>query len=270
MADFFKDEDEGYLEEPYDAPPKPLLWRIAGTSLKCLFWGIIILMNVMVFWRILSSGDPSEMETVTGNVPLAKAYEIAQESGALDGFALYQREHDDITNERPSYDDKGNVTDPGNYGYFSITNVIFFPSADQVQLLFRYNDSTLEHLAKDYALPEVPTKGGEYYDVTLRVLTDLTPEDKTDNDKEEALGVTRISATRAVPHEKNRYTYRRMIFEGLPELESIVAVYVDIYYIEDADYAADAYGTLCIWREDAKTREYKLSRDDIAAIKEFS
>jgi hypothetical protein len=269
MADFFKDEDEGYLEESYEAPPKPLALRIIGTGLKCGFFGIILLINVLVFWRMCSSSDPSDMQVIAGNAELARAYRLAEEAGALDGFALHQPEHNDITDEKATYDENDNVVDPGNYAYFGVTSSVVFPTAEQVQIVFRYNDSTLEHLAQDYALPAVPEKGGDYYDVTLRVVTDLTPEDKTDNDKEESLKTTRIEHSLAIPDEKTLYTYRRMVFNGIGDIDGIVAIYVDIYYVEDVNYDNEAYGTLCIWHEDAKTRTYDLSRKDIAAIKEF-
>ncbi len=269
MADFFKDEDEGYLEEPYDAPPKPLVMRIIGITLKCAFWGIILLINVLVLWRIFSSGDPEDMQVIAGNKALSDAYGQAAENGKLDGFALYQPDHNDITDERATQDENNNITDPGNYGYFGITSSLVFPTAHQAQIVFRYNDSTLEHLAKDYALPAVPEKGGDYYNVTLRVLTDLTPDDKTDNDKDECLKTTRIESTVAARAEKTLYTYSRLIFDGLPDIEGIVAIYVDIYYVEDVNYDNEAYGTLCIWHEDAKTKTYELTRKDIAAIKEF-
>lgn len=269
MADFFKDEDEGYLEESHEAPPYPLPLRILGKVLKYSFIGVILLINALVLWRMFSSGDPSDMQVIAGNEILADAYTRAEESGSLDGFALYQPEHDDITDEKATYDEDGNVIDPGNYAYFGVTSSLVFPTAHQAQIVFRYNDSTLEHLAKDYALPAVPEKGGEYYDVTLRVLTDLTPEDKTDNDKAEFLEVTRIKATAAKPAEKTLYTYRRMVFDSLPDIEGIVAIYVDIYYVDDVNYNDDAYGTLCIWHENAKTKTYELTRKDIAAIKEF-
>jgi hypothetical protein len=269
MADFFKDEDEGYLEESYEAPPYPLPLRILGKVLKFSFFGVILLINVLVLWRIFSSSDPSDMQVIVGNEALADAYARAEQSGALDGFALYQPDHNDITDEKATHDENHNVIDPGNYGYFGVTNSLIFPTAHQAQIVFRYNDSTLEHLAKDYALPAVPEKGGEYYDVTLRVLTDLTPDDKTDNDKAEFLQTTRIKATSAKPAEKTLYTYRRMVFDALPDIEGIVAIYVDIYYVDDVNYNDEAYGTLCIWHEDARTKTYELTRDDIAAIKEY-
>lgn len=269
MADFFKDEDEGYLEEPYDAPPKPLAMRIIGITLKCAFWGIILLINVLVLWRIFSSGDPEDMQVIAGNKVLSSAYAQAGENGELGGFALYQPDHNDITDEKATRDENNNIIDPGNYGYFGITSSLIFPTAHQAQIVFRYNDSTLEHLAKDYALPAVPAKGGDYYDVTLRVLTDLTPEDKTDNDKDECLKTTRIESAVAGKAEKTLYTYNRLVFDGLPDIDGIVAIYVDIYYVEDVNYDNEAYGTLCIWHEDAKTKTYELTRKDIAAIKEF-
>ena len=269
MADFFKDEDEGYLEEPYDAPPKPLAMRIIGITLKCAFWGIILLINVLVLWRIFSSGDPEDMQVIAGNKVLSSAYTQAAENGELDGFALYQPDHNDITDEKATRDENSNIIDPGNYGYFGITSSLIFPTAHQAQIVFRYNDSTLEHQAKDYALPTVPAKGGDYYDVTLRVLTDLTPEDKTDNDKDEYLKTTRIESAVAGKAEKTLYTYNRLVFDGLPDIDGIVAIYVDIYYVEDVNYDNEAYGTLCIWHEDAKTKTYELTRKDIAAIKEF-
>ncbi|MCQ2354802.1 MAG: hypothetical protein MJ102_06845 [Clostridia bacterium] len=267
MASFFYDEDDQAAENEPESPPTPLFWRIVGKFFKYSFWALIILINGLVIWRMCFSDiTPKEASTVEGNHELAAAYRRALMSDeASNGFAICQPGHDTITNDSITnpLDPEKKIT---NYGYFSLLNTVIFPSANQIQTVLRYNNSTLEHLKEDYALEFKPDKTLDWYDVTLRVLVDSTPDDPSDNDDPEIVQLVRIKPLRTASASKSLYSYRRFTFHGIPDIGNIIEIYVDIYYEGDVDYSASPYGQLCIYAKDARTENYDLSKKDINAI----
>ncbi len=252
MPDIFKDEDDYTEDDRVEKPAAPLPFRILGKTLKWCFWLVIFAINAIILWRMFSSGDPASVKTVEGNTILAEAYE-EYESAADKSypFAIYQRGHTTITDQKA---DKTAGTS-GNYGYFAITQSVIFPTASQAQIVFRYNNSTLEHVAEDYDLNEKPAKKDESFDLSLRVVTE---------DGE----IKRIYPSGSIEAYKTLYSYRRLTFDGLPEgLAGVREVYLDVYYINDVNYDKDAYGSLCIYSVDYKNSEYDLTKNDVSAIK---
>lgn len=238
------------------------------TFLKILFRLIVTLVVIAVFaifgWRFITGIVPGELEVLTPNEALLKAYEEKGES-----LVLYTQSQNSITRAEDSY------------GYFASCQVIFIPEAEQVQLLIRYNDSTLEATERDYELPEGsldPEK--DWYDVTLVVSRDLTPENDEDN-----LGndPACVSFTRVYPTEvserlhKGLYNYRRFVFDGVTMDDLTNAVYVDFYFVEDMFYLGEefdvyndrAYATLCLYAFTEKKEMLSLTDEDILALEEF-
>lgn len=220
----------------------------------------------ILLWRMFSSGDPASMKTLDANATLLEAYEKAlSEDRALDIF----------TQEQPT-----NITTAEhNYSYFSARNVVFVRDAKQVQLTFRYNNSTIRHLVEDYKLSKTPAREEDLYDVTLWVVYDLTPDVKEDNeiDHENVQKVrvhATVSETRA--DQKSLYNYRKLVFDGVdfsnPDAP-ILAIYMDVYYNEDIDYEADPYGTLPLYQkvyeEEGVNKPYELTKQDQKAIDAF-
>ena len=141
-------------------------------------------------------------------------------------------------------------------------------NAKQLQVVFRYNNSTLEHLKEDYQLPEIPSKDSELFDVTLLKTTDLTPDNKDDNAIADTLATTRYfpTAEKTTRTTTSLYTYYRFVFDGVSVDDVTVGVFADVYYLADLDYTKKAYGTLCLyWNEDVWI-PYVLSSDDLAAL----
>ena len=132
--------------------------RITWNVIRGLFYAVIFSVIALLFWRIASSGDPKSMKTLTINDALAEAYE-------RDGEDLYMFRQ----NQRSI------TSGEHNYGYFSITDCVFIPAANQVQIVLRYNNSTLRSLAKDYNLSAVPSRDEELFDVSLVFAIDETP-----------------------------------------------------------------------------------------------
>ncbi len=230
-------------------------WRIAGFVFKAICTLVIAAIVILLLWRIIdNNNDPKDMDTLIGNSILADAY---AEKG--DELKTYYQEQSKYTRGE------------NNYGYFAITQSLIIDDIDQIQFVFRYNNSTLKYTAEDYSLPAIPSRDEEVYDVTLTVMYDLTPENKADNDgkTKEAISYKRFFPSEMRSAKKTLYNYRKFVFDGIEIDESVIAVYADFYYVGDLDYNENPYGSLLIYHEDEKNIDYKLTRNDIKAIESF-
>ena len=232
---------------------------VTKTVLKIL--GLVLVFGTIVFflWRaFISTIVPTEIAGLSPNDTLKNAYATSETLTAY-------------TPTMPKEALNTMVVDK-NYGYFSISDAVFIEEAEQVQVLLRYNNSTVTHLVKDYQLAERPDRAGRLFDVTLYVVYDKTPETTEDNGKTDAdsIIVERIASTSESHAESIMYNYRRLIFDGVvmndPE-RPVIAVYVDVYYVGDVDYTKDAYGTMCIYDYLAEREAYEFSKQEIAALK---
>ena len=250
MSEDFYDDD--YAE----APPAPLFWRILGKIIKYSFWALIIFINAFLLWRVLfSTNEPSAIRTVAGNPALAEAWE--QYGG--DGFAKYQAEQDNIATDEDWHDQfelaEGEVK-KNEFAQFFLTDVIFFPRANQTQIVMRYNKSLLPHLAEDYGLDEVPGKKDDLFDITLVVYY-------ADGDTTKKM---RLTAHETELATTSLYTFRQFYFESMPEFSSISRMQVEIYYNGDVDYSAKPYSVIEIYDKLLEMQNYPLDSKDIAAI----
>ena len=242
-------EEYDRLEEKHGA----LWWigRIITLILVCGTVGIL-------FWRIFTSGDPKDLKGLQPNQPLADAYNAARaEDKELTVY--YNEQLPNITYEK------------GRRGYFSAQRVRFIEEANQVQVLFRYNNSTIRHLREDYALDEMPNRSDDLYDITLYVAYDLTPDDPTDNAGNDPAAVkfVRYQPTSVVAETKGLYNYRYLVFDGLDMTVTdnpVLAVYMDIYYKGDVRYleegGKDPYSALIIYDYAAEKTPYELTKKD--------
>ena len=228
--------------------------RIIGTVVKLMAVLLIFSVCGVLIFRMCSSGDPESMSVLTPNETLAAAY--AENDGELTLRYQYQST---ITRGE------------NNAGYFSVTQYVFIPEAKQVQLVFRYNNSTLQHLAIDYGLPEIPAKEGTYFDVTLVRTTDLTPENREDNIDPATLGKKRYAPSEVYTTRDTSplYTYYRYVFENVEIEDLTLGVFADVYYVGDLDYEKEAYGRLCLYDDESKWVYQKLSNRDRAALGTF-
>ena len=245
--------DDGEYEE---APPIPLFWRILGKTLKFTGYALIALINGILLWRLFfSANEPSAIKNLASNPELKAAF---AEYGAKD-FALYQAEQDNIATDE-DWHDRFSDDDPrattNQFAQFFLTNVIFFPKADQAQVVLRYNKSILEHLAIDYELENVPDKKDDLFDVSLVVYF-------KDGDTTKS---RRIKAVETEMDTTLLYTFRQFCFDSMPEFESIIKMQVEIYYKGDLDYSADPYSVIEIYDKLLEVQEYSLDKKAIAAI----
>ena len=252
MRDF--EEKEELLEEEFESHGATRGINRIGKILRIIFFTAVYAVMAFLIFRMCSDGTPKAMETITPNERLASLYA----NGELEVF--YQK-FDQYT------------TEDENYGYFGIMQAIFIPKTEEMQIVFRYNKSTLEKLPEDFPelCPEVPARDGVYYDVTLVKVIDLTPDDDTDNDKKEFLKYERYYPTESATttDTTSLHSYFRYVFEGI-STEDALEIYVDIYYNEAIDYEKDSYGSVRVYASANNTRVYPLSARDKKALKSFS
>lgn len=231
-------------------------WRIAGFVFKAICILLIALVVVLLLWRIIdSNNDTRKMNTIIPSDRLVDAYN--KNNGELD---IFTQEHTIFTRGE------------NNYGYFAITQSAIISDINQIQFVFRYNNSTLKYTASDYNLDAIPSRDEEVYDVTLLVMYDLTPQNTDDNDGKtpEAVKYQRFFPSDMVSDQKTLYNYRKFVFDGIVIDDSVIAVYADFYYVGDVDYDEKPYGSLLVYHNTAEKISRKLSSDDVSAIESFS
>ncbi len=226
--------------------------RIIGWIVRLLFSLFIFSILGRLFWRVaLSDRIPKAIDTMTPNATLTEAYE------AHDGRLTLQ------------YQDLVNISySPERYGYFAVPSYVFIPEANQVQVVFRYNNSTIGHLAEDYALDAVPEKSEHLFDVSLVIATDLTPNDHADDTNESTLATRRIlPSSEPIREETKLYTFYRYVFDGVSIEDVTNAIYLDVYYVGDIQYDSKPYDALPLYTWDETWIPYSPSRADRAAMK---
>ena len=236
--------------------------RITGNIIKLLFGLLIAFICFFMIWRVFSaSNDPSSMKLLSPNKALIAAYD---EDGALEG--MFRQEQRSITSAEH------------NSGYFSVTRATFIPSANQIQIVVRYNNSTLRHTQEDFELDEPLSRDDEVYDVSLLLVTDLTPENDSDNLNidGDSVAMARIHPTYFKSEKNTLYNYRLFVFdlgdidlETLLEDGTLISVFTDIYYSGDVDYSDTPYGTLCLYDYITETVDVKISSAEKKVFEEW-
>lgn len=228
--------------------------KITGRVFKLLFIIIVLAINGTLFWRMCAMRTPDSMKTLLVDDTLHEAY--IKNDGTLEMFK-----------QSMSSDEKFTTADR-NYGYFAVVDVVFIPEAEQLQIVLRYNDSTVEAVAKDYELDEIPSVDAELFDVSVIKTVDLTPDNKKDNGIGEGISKERILPSMSVAERSGIHNYRRFIFNGV-STEDAEGIFVDIYYIEDVDYNELSYGTLCVYSCEKENLPVEMSSASKKAIEGY-
>ena len=224
--------------------PRPL--AITVWILRTVLLAIILIVPTILFWRMCTSGNPKAVKYLSPNQNLRDAYATHG-----DNLILQYQKQASITRAE------------SNAGYFSVTQCVFIPEANQVQIVFRYNNSTLRHLAEDYKLDSVPAKSGTWFDVTLVKTTDLTPESKDDNLDPATLSTERFFPSgEPIRDETGLYTFFRYTFDNITIDDLTDGIYVDVYYNGALDYSEKPYGTLCIYAYDSEWIPYRMTASE--------
>ncbi len=229
---------------------RPSALQIIGRIIKTMIYSVIAMMCGFLLWRIFfSTMLPREMRQLLPNQTLAAAY--AEHGDSLVLFTQNQ-------NQTTSTDE--------NYGYFSVVDCVIIPEAHQVQLVLRYNNSTLKNLTEDFGLSSLPDRKGDYFDLTLIKTTDLTPDDTTDNLDPDFLEKTRYTPSQVTRANTLLYSYRRVVFDNV-DVGDAVGLFFDIYYNEKIDYYQRSYGTLCLYDGTAANIPVALSPSEKSALR---
>lgn len=240
---------------------EPLPIRIIKIIVKAIGYTLVFGTIIFFLWRaFISTSIPGEVDGISPNPALHTAWQAALDRG--EELTYFTQEQNETT------------TAEHNYSYFTAKEVSFIESAHQIQVLFRYNNATIRSLAEDYDLPAIPDREAELYDVTLYVAYDLTPDDLTDNDgnNPESVKFVRYFPTSTESASTLMYNYRRLTFDGVDMTVTdnpVLAVYVDVYYVEDIDYTKDSYGTLCIYDYATEKQYYNFSKSEVKALESY-
>ena len=232
-----------------------IIWKL----IKFAATALVAFVCIFLLWRIFSRGIPADMKVLSPNEKVYAAY--TENSEELEYF---RQGHLTLTSD----------------GLFGAPDCIVSPEANQIQLVVRYNNSTIRALQTEYGLEKAPERSENVFDVTLLIQTDLTPEDDTDNGGNipEAVKYTRCHGTLTLSDEKNLYNFRRMTFDlddcgidmkELMEDGTLLAIYADFYYVEDTDYEDTPYGTLFLYDYLAENDFEEISSKDERALKKF-
>ncbi len=235
-------------------PRKSYYWWIVGKALYWLVGLAIFVMTAFLVWRVFFSGNmPGELEALQPNDALVAAFEAKG-----DGLVLYTQEQSTHTRGEE------------NYGYFTVPEFTYIPDARQMQVIFRYNNSTLEATEEKYGLAEPLTKGEEIFDVSVVLVTDLTPEDTADNaDGNENLKKDRIAPTSHTVTTTALYTYFVYVFDNVDIGDHTLTAFFDVYYEGDVDYGRDAFGTLRLYHKDSEWLRVELTQKDKKALQGY-
>lgn len=268
--------------------------RVAGLILKGL--GLLLSLSIVGFfvWRTVDRNTvPGAVKTMTPNEKLCEAYE--ENNGKL---TLFYQDQTDYTREEKNY---GYFANSGtvfideaeqlqfilrynnstlkytaeDYSYYTVTDAdgnteTFKKKADALNAAKKICPDDPEKCIK-YFKPTLE-RDDNVYDVTVTIMYDLTPEVDTDNDgkNKDAVKYVRFQPTgEAITHKKTLYNYRKFIFDGIKVDETVLAVMIDVYYVDDIDYEKDPYATLLLYFYENKNIEYDLSRADKNAIEGF-
>lgn len=234
--------------------------RLLGFLCGC----VVLVICVFMIWRVFSTGTPKELDRLTPNDKLLSAYTEQGES-----LYMFKQNQDVIT--RAEY----------NSGYFAIPDYKFIPDANQLQLVFRYNNSTLKAVATDKSLPEVPDRDGDYFDVSVVLYVDLTPDNSEDNEFTNSENIKKIRCRGHVDGKDKTtlYNFYRYTFyfdeadepvdlNELMESGSLIAIHAQFYYTDGLDYNEAPYGALLLYDPAMKNMTVELSSNDKKALAE--
>ena len=225
--------------------------RIIGRIIGILVGLFVFAVCGLLVWRMFfSTKIPKNIDTMTPNTILSEAYE------AHNGNLTYRyQEFSTISRAKDSY------------GYFSVETCVFIPEANQVQLVFRYNNSTIEHLQEDYGLDSLPEKSQHLFDVSLVIANDPTPDNHDDDYQSDLLETKRILPSgEPLREETTLYTFYRYVFDGVTVEDVTNSIYLDVYYVEEIHYDQRPYSSLLLYAWDEEWKAYTPSAADRKAI----
>lgn len=224
-------------------PRSYVLW-ILGHVLRALFALLIAFVCLFLGWRVfLSKRPPKELREISANEVLVNVY---AQHGAL--TVMEQPEQVRYTEGEDNYAD------------YHVANCVFLEEADQVQLLFFYNNSTLQGVSETLAIDPALPRGEEVFGVELLLLVDVSPEGHVgDPVIEERV----VHATHAEVGTTSLYTFVRYTFDGVDITDDVAVVYFDIYY-EGAERSE--LGTIRLYHKESRAEYRELTKKEQSVL----
>ena len=209
--------------------------KIAKITFKTVILAISFFIYAFFIFRLCSTQDaPESVSSIVWNDTARAAY-LADP----DAFQILSQEPSTI------------ITDDGR---FWISNVVYLPQANQLQMTIKYNDSTLKYLREALAR----TANAADSDAAETVSADdiALPDEPFDYSVLDNSGVRYNEHSSIADHEQN-YNYRRLVFENI-SIPEHAAYYIDMYYVGAIDYSAVPYGSLLAWNTSLDVEELKV------------
>ncbi|MBE6670138.1 MAG: hypothetical protein E7601_08040 [Ruminococcaceae bacterium] len=245
------------------------VWRYSKIALKSLFVLLIIFVYGLLFVRMCSVDDiPDEFKNIYVNDALIELYnsEGGEEKFIFQTLTKYN-------------------TDEESYGYFSAASVMLAPEAGQVQVIIKYNISTLEKLKEDYKLSvSIDRNRTDTFEFSLVVKSAVEPivegvpegGETVDYNHESNYTLTRLYPVKTEFLSAGRHNYIRCVFEGVDlDLEDTLGVFCDINYKDDIKYKQTdedgkplgSFASICVYNYTFRDKVYKFTDADIEALK---
>jgi len=217
-----------------------LFTSIVKAILVCCLLGLFILL----FWRMCAADSvPNEMKVITPTPAMVRTYGPTSSTAYPEGDAFYQ------TYGLYTYNEEA-------YGYFSAPQAIFFTAADELQVVVRYNISTLKKIAQVQSLTDIPARDADIFDYSV-VMT------RVDG------GEVRYQPTQIAKYNKGLYCYARLVFSGCIPTDNTEGVFVDFYYVGEngsADYTETPLAALCLYENINTNIPYRFTNADKDAL----
>jgi hypothetical protein len=244
-------------EQEYEQYSKKHMSRsrlIAGKCIKYTAYALIYAVIALVLWRVLFSGHvPGRLKTLSVNQATYDAYLSEGET-----LTMYTQELSPVN------------MDGETAGYFWVCQAVFIPEANQVQVLVRYSNSTLKHIARDFSLGEdnIPSRDEDVIDVTLALRIDPDPTNDTTTDRQ----TIRIQPSgEPIEDQTAMYNYRIYVFDNVPlDTAALINIAVDFYYIDSINYDRTPYSSIIVYETQYETKPVNLTARDKRALRAWA
>lgn len=226
-------------------PKSYVLW-ITWHIVRALFVALIAFICLFLGWRMVFSKRPAkELRTISDNAVLSAAYESYGKISVM---------------EQP--DEVKYTEGEDNYADYHVGWCVFLEEANQVQLLFLYNNSTLRDVSETLKLDQALPRGEEVFGVELLMLIDVSPEG---HEGDPIIEERVIRATSCEMGENRLYTFSRYTFDGVDITDAVKVVYLDIYY---EDGTRTELGTMRLYHAESNATHRSLTAKEESVIKE--
>lgn len=194
--------------------------KLFGKLFKYTILSVSFLIFAFFIFRLAFSGTPKELRRIVWTPQAIEAYRSSPETFE----AIEQEQETYITND----------------GKFWILDVVYLPEAKQLQMVIKYNDSTLKYLKEALGTETLPEEPFVY--------------SLLDNN-----GARYETHTQETGRRLN-YNYRLLAFENI-DLTDISVMYVDIYYTDAVDYEKAPYSSLMTWNRALPTVKRNVRKE---------